>query len=283
VPYNRIKWLILSIPTITIALWEYVRHAFLLPYISMDLGNLLAPVIVLLVTVTLVRMLMGRLENVHKSLQQERAVKAGLMEREQLARELHDGISQSLFLLSVKLDRLEQETAGGQAAETVSQLRSTVRHVYEDVRQSIASLRTEPTVADVQWMQAVKQLADDFARIGLPVEVDWRLSDTVLTNKEKVELLAIIREAMFNVQKHARASRMKVHAAAAEDGGFRCSVVDDGMGANRTELEAKGRYGVRMMKDRASAMGWRLDIAQASSEDALNGLAVEVTKEGNGR
>ncbi|MCQ6559613.1 sensor histidine kinase [Paenibacillus mendelii] len=281
-PYNRIKWLILSIPTITIALWEYVRHAFLLPYISMDLGNLLAPIIVLLVTVTLVRMLMGMLEKVHKSLQQERAVKAGLMEREQLARELHDGISQSLFLLSVKLDRLEQETAGGQAAETVTQLRSTVRHVYEDVRQSIASLRTEPAVADVQWIQAVKQMADDFARIGLPVQVDWRLPDAMLTNKEKVELLAIIREAMFNVQKHARASRMKVRAAA-EDGGFRCSVVDDGIGANLTELGAKGRYGVRMMKDRASAMGWRLDIAPASGEDGMNGLAVEVTKEGSGR
>lgn len=279
-PYNRIKWLILSIPTLTIALWEYVRHAFLLPYISMDLGNLLAPVIVLLVTVTFVRMLMKRLEQVHESLQRERAVKAGLMEREQLARELHDGISQSLFLLSVKLDRLEQETAGGQSAETVSQLRSTVRHVYEDVRQSIASLRREPAVAEVQWMQAVKQMADDFALVGLQVDVDWRLPDAALTNKEKVELLAIVREAMLNVQKHARAGRLKVRATETAGGGFRCTVTDNGTGANQAELEAKGRYGVRMMKDRAAVMGWRLVIAPASGEDGMDGLAVEVAKEG---
>ena len=44
--YKQMKWLILIIPTLTIGIWEYVRHEFLLPYISMDLGNLLAPVIV---------------------------------------------------------------------------------------------------------------------------------------------------------------------------------------------------------------------------------------------
>ena len=37
--YKQIKWLILTIPTITIALWEYIRHEFLLSYISMEIGN----------------------------------------------------------------------------------------------------------------------------------------------------------------------------------------------------------------------------------------------------
>ncbi|MEX2103784.1 MAG: sensor histidine kinase, partial [Bacilli bacterium] len=50
--YRQIKWLILIIPTLTIGLWEYVRHQFLLPYISMELGNWLAPVIVFVVTIT---------------------------------------------------------------------------------------------------------------------------------------------------------------------------------------------------------------------------------------
>ena len=47
---GRLKWLILLIPTLTIGLWEYVRHAFLLPYMSMEHGNFLAPFIVLAVT-----------------------------------------------------------------------------------------------------------------------------------------------------------------------------------------------------------------------------------------
>lgn len=48
--YKQLKWLILTIPTLTIGIWEYVRHEFLLPYISMELGNWLAPVFVLLVS-----------------------------------------------------------------------------------------------------------------------------------------------------------------------------------------------------------------------------------------
>ena len=37
--YKQIKWLILTIPTVTIALWEYIRHEFLLSYITMEIGN----------------------------------------------------------------------------------------------------------------------------------------------------------------------------------------------------------------------------------------------------
>ncbi|WP_269431669.1 hypothetical protein [Bacillus sp. JCM 19034] len=40
--YKQIKWLILLIPTLTSAAWEYVRHEYLLPYISMEVGNLLS-------------------------------------------------------------------------------------------------------------------------------------------------------------------------------------------------------------------------------------------------
>ncbi|MFB9330325.1 sensor histidine kinase [Paenibacillus aurantiacus] len=270
--YKRIKWLILWIPTATIALWEYVRHAFLLPYISMDLGNLLAPVIVLVVTLTLVRGLMRMLEEAHESLQRERAVKAALVEREQLARELHDGISQSLFLLAVKLDRLERETEGGAAAQTAVQLRGTVRRVFEDVRQSIANLRSEPSLADTEWMQPVVLLAEEMASTdGIRVEMDWRLSELGLTNKQKVELIAIIREAMLNVQKHAGASRMLVRTEPSENGGFRCMVEDDGAGAEPSDLMAKGRYGIRMMQDRAREMDWQLDMGTADVPGTLNG------------
>lgn len=280
--YQRIKWLILIIPTVTLALWEYVRHAFLLPYISMDLGNVLAPVLVFLITVTLVRRLFRMMEEVTESLQQERAAKAALMEREQLARELHDGISQSLFLLSVKLDKLEQAKDNGDVRKTTDEIRSTVRHVYDDVRQSIASLQSEPSKTEVQWMQSVQRMAGELELGGLEVVMDWQLKDSHLTGKEKVELLAIVRESMLNVQKHANASCLTVRAVPLSDGsGFRCTVEDDGEGAEASELLAKGRYGVRMMQGRAQAMGWKLHIERicVDGQDKKRGMRVEVVKE----
>ncbi|WP_308635650.1 sensor histidine kinase [Paenibacillus silvisoli] len=274
--YKRIKWLILWTPTLTIALWEYVRHALLLPYISMDLGNALAPVIVMTVTATLLIKLFRMLEATSDSLQQAKAAEAAFVEREQLARELHDGISQSLFLLSVKLDKLEQAKDNEAVQETAQQLRRTVRHVYEDVRQSIASLRSEPSKTDVQWMQAVREMAEELRRGGLAVALDWRLTDGRLTGKEKIELLAIVREAMLNVRKHANASQLRVLADESEDGGFLCTVADDGIGAEPAQLSAKGRYGVRMMRDRAKTMGWQFQVR--AGEDGL-GTVVEVMKE----
>lgn len=99
--YKQIKWLILIIPTLTIGLWEYVRHEFLLPYISMELGNVLAPIIVFLVTILFLTQLFDILERNQKELERAKALQAALEEREKIARELHDGIAQSLFLINV--------------------------------------------------------------------------------------------------------------------------------------------------------------------------------------
>ncbi|QHT62671.1 sensor histidine kinase [Paenibacillus lycopersici] len=276
--YKRIKWLILWTPTLTVALWEYLRHTLLLPYLSMDLGNALTPVIVITVTATLVIKLFRMLEVTQETLQRSKSAEAAFMEREQLARELHDGISQSLFLVSVKLDKLEHAKDPEHAAETAQQLRRTVKHVYEDVRQSIASLRSEPSRTEVQWMQAVREMAGELALGGLRVELDWQLADSRLSGKEKVELLAIVREAMLNVRKHAGASRLTVRAVPGDrsDGAFRCTVSDDGVGAEPEQLMAKGRYGVRMMQGRAADMGWQFSVRRADD----GGTIVEVVKEG---
>ncbi len=282
-PYKRIKWLIMWTPTVTIALWEYIRHTFLLPYISMDLGNALAPVIVLTVTVTLVYKLFQLLEQTSDSLERERLAKAAFVEREQLARELHDGISQSLFLLSVKLDKLEHAEDQESVQATAQQIRKTVKHVYDDVRQSIAGLRSDPSLTEVQWMQAVEDKAGELRLGGLQVELDWRLTDSYLTSKEKIELLAIVREAMLNAQKHSQANHLVVCAHQAEgssDGGFWCTITDDGIGVDDLALEAKGRYGVRMMRDRANAMGWQFDLHRKEnhSNGEIEGTIVAVTK-----
>ncbi|RXZ80081.1 sensor histidine kinase [Paenibacillaceae bacterium] len=278
--YKQIKWLIMWIPTITIGLWEYLRHTVLLPYLSMELGNLLAPVIVLLVTVTLLRKLFARMEETQDALRREQMLKAALEEREQLSRELHDGISQSLFLLSVKLDKLDQANNAEDVREQTGQIRDTVRHVYEDVRQSIASLRTTPVVTDLPWMQSIYALAAEISEgSGLAIVLDWQMPDAKLTAKEKIELLALLREALLNIQKHARAGKAIVRCVPHGDDreGFCCTVADDGVGIADDRRTAEGCYGLRMMENRAAAMGWEFAISRTSD---VSGTTVEICKRG---
>ncbi|SFF12235.1 two-component system, NarL family, nitrate/nitrite sensor histidine kinase NarQ [Paenibacillus algorifonticola] len=280
--YRWLKWLILWIPTLTIGLWEYVRHAFLLPYISMDLGNVLAPVLVFIVTLTLLRGLFKRLELMQDALQRERLSKSSFEQREKLARELHDGISQSLFLLSVKLDSLEHAHTPEGVRQTTEQIRGTVRHVYEDVRQSIANLKssTAASPAEGPWLTAIHSLAEELraAGGGYTAEVNWQLPEHALSDKEKVELMAIVREALMNVRKHTHEAHVSIACYPLEGGAwgsFHCIVADTGRGADAEQLEAKGRYGIRMMRERAKQMGWSLRV---KSERDL-GTRVEIATE----
>lgn len=254
---KKIKWLILLIPTLTIGLWEYVRHAFLLPYLSMDFGNFLAPFIVLGVTISLVRKLFNRLEESEKIIQQEKAANAALEERERLARELHDGISQSLFLLAVKLDQLDRITQDESVRQWGHGLRETVRVLHDDVRQAIANLRQPPSTDGGAWVVPLKELLVQTADVTeAEAEFSWNIPEESLTDKEKVELHACIREALINIRKHARASKVFVSGEPDGTGGFRCSVEDDGAGFAGDPFHASGRFGLRIVNDRAARMGW---------------------------
>ncbi|WP_435169994.1 sensor histidine kinase [Paenibacillus glycanilyticus] len=278
--YKSLKFLILWIPTIVVGLWEYVRHVFLLPYVSMELGNFLAPALVFLFTLTLLRGLFGRLEQTQEALQRERVSKASFQQREQLARELHDGISQSLFLLSVKLDKLERMELGDDARDTTVQIRQTVKHVYEDVRQSIANLQSPAVVVDDSWLTAIHGAVNDLLQnSGIRAKLDWQLQEGVLSNKQLVELQSIIREALMNVSKYAQATEVRVISRQQGDEDFVCEIKDNGVGAEPSQIDAKDRYGIRMMRDRAEQMGWLFDIKSAVGE----GTTVRIQSGGEGK
>ncbi|WP_336788110.1 sensor histidine kinase [Paenibacillus sp. MMO-177] len=277
--YKSLKFLILWIPTIVVGLWEYVRHVFLLPYISMELGNFLAPALVFLFTLTLLRGLFGKLEQMQEALQRERVSKASFQQREQLARELHDGISQSLFLLSVKLDKLEHMELSDNARETTVQIRQTVKHVYEDVRQSIANLQSPAVIVDDSWLTAIHSAVNDLLQnSGVRAQLDWQLPEGVLSNKQLVELQSIIREALMNVRKYAQATEVWVIIRQQGEEGFVCEIRDNGVGAESGQIEAKDRYGIRMMRDRAEQMGWTFDIKSAIGK----GTSVRILSGGEG-
>lgn len=265
--YKQIKWLILIIPTITIGLWEYVRHEFLLPYISMNLGNWLAPMIVFFVTVLFLTQLFSMMEQNQEELNEAKAIQVALQEREQIARELHDGIAQSLFLLAVQMDRMEKNAS----VENLpyGDFRKTVHSTNAYVREAIANLRLQPNPISLPWMQGLHNLINEVkAQSNLIFEVDWNLPEEGLSAKEKVELLASIRETLLNIYKHANATKVWIEARETEQG-WQCLVMDDGIGFDKA-LAAQGNgYGIKMMQDRASLMNWNYRIEREDDRTVI--------------
>jgi signal transduction histidine kinase len=248
--YKQIKWLILTIPTVVVGVWEYVRHEFLLPYISMDAGNILTPVIVFLVTITLLLHLFVVYEKMQEDLKKERAEKAVLQERERIARELHDGIAQTLFLCSVQLDRLKLKYNDGE----LNQVHKHLRLIHDDVRQSIYNLKHSSSEASHVWHERLVHWLDQYRLdTGLRLEAQIDLKEEQLTPREKVELFHCIQEALTNVRKHAAAEHVSLRLEP-RPSGWALTVVDDGKGFTDDPFQHHDRFGLKIMQERAHNM-----------------------------
>ncbi len=259
--YKRIKWLILIIPTVTIGVWEYVRHEYLLSYISMDLGNWLAPVIVFLVTMLLLTKLFSVLETIQSELQQSKLIQIALHERENLAKELHDGIAQSLFLMSIKVDELAQHASSEADQRKLTSIKQTVTEVNQYVRQSISNLRYPPELVTVPWKQAMQLLVRDiYLETNVKIDYVWQIDEEALTVKEKIGLYEFIREALVNIRKHAPDAKHISIQIINKAQGWSCIVRDDGPGFKEKDLAKTESYGLKIVKERCIELGWVFSI-----------------------
>lgn len=262
--FKQIKWLILIIPTIVVGAWEYIRHEFLLPYISMDLGNWLTPVIVFTVTITLLLKLFMIYEQMQEELKKERAEKAVFKERERIARELHDGIAQTLFLCSVQLQQLKIKHPELELNEVCRHL----RQVHEDVRQSIYNLKSPPS-GSMTWLDQLHHWIDQYELdTGIQVTINIQLAENDLLPKEKVELFACIREALTNIRKHANAKQVRLELISTTSG-WKLIVEDDGIGFRGNPFKLANRFGLVIMRERAQQLGAQLLLERIGDKTRL--------------
>ncbi|WP_067726863.1 sensor histidine kinase [Oceanobacillus damuensis] len=266
--YKQIKWLILFLPTITIALWEYIRHEFLLSYISMEMGNILSPVLVFIVTLVFLRHLFSMLERMQEELRVTKAKEAALVEREKLARELHDGIAQSLFLLSVKMNKFGRKNHLEQDMD-FKKIKQTLQHMHEDTRQVITNLKYVPNEDAFSWTETIYQYVTELKRQQLmDVQLEWGIREDTLSSKEKVELFACIKEAVMNVIKHAKTNQVWIHAEEL-DNGWICQIKDRGIGFTNDTTQSGTGYGLQIIQDRARDMEWEFSLKEIDNETIM--------------
>lgn len=180
-------------------------------------------------------------------------------ERTRIARDLHDRIGQSLAYLAFELDRIVKVDAkGGSVTDHLAHLRNDVRSVVGEVRDTLYDLRTDVTddqdVADTLsgFLDRVRD------RSNVEVKLDATVSGRIPIMQER-ELWRIAQEAITNVERHAKASRMAVT--------WRCDgaralllIVDDGIGFPSGKAGRLDSYGVVGMRERAASIGASLDI-----------------------
>jgi two-component system nitrate/nitrite sensor histidine kinase NarQ len=232
----------------------------------MEQGNWLAPIIVLIVTSLLATPLFKRLENTQKELSAVSKSKVQLEEREKIAQELHDGIAQSMFLLSVKLDKLERETG---INSTSQELRKTVHQMNDYVRDSIVNLRA-PVIASSEHLHVSLQLLSDAFRheTGLSIQLNWTLKENWLTPKEQAVALAVVREGLFNIRKHSNGLNINVSSIGNAQK-WTILIEDDGQLFNTNTMMNNEQFGIKMLSERCEELGWKIDLTHKKGSTKL--------------
>lgn len=181
-------------------------------------------------------------------------------ERTRIARDLHDRIGQSLAYLAFELDRIVKADAkGSPVTKQLGQLRNDVRGVVGEVRDTLYDLRTD--VTDSQDVGAILQGFLDRVRTRSDLEVKLISSSTGrLPLLQERELWRIAQEAITNVERHARASKVTVTWQC--DGHHALLLVaDDGIGFPDGRAGRLDSYGILGMRERAASIGASLDVS----------------------
>ncbi len=216
----------------------------------------------------LLRSLVLRTAPVVHNLFLERRVRTRLKENERvrLARELHDGVVQTLIGLEMRLDvaRREVSSAPETAAADLLDIQQQLHEQVVDVRGMMDRLRPP----DVDRRRLVECLSESTERFQRTTGIDARFVGTAdrldLPARVCGELVRVVDEALVNVRKHSGASRVHVHLAASGDD-LTLSVEDDGRGfgfagrMTQPDLDAMG-LGPLVIKERVQAIGGRVAI-----------------------
>jgi two-component system, NarL family, sensor histidine kinase DevS len=188
----------------------------------------------------------------------------GLMEeRERIAKELHDGIIQSVFAVGMGLQGTALLAGSPDTAKRIEEAVEALDHVIRDLRNYIFGLRPG-ILADRQLDQALRELGQNFQKQSpaeVEVKVDAELAATVSSRSHQI--VQLTREALSNVARHANAKHAVVRLARTGTAAV-LTIEDDGVGFD-VAGDSTGN-GLRNMRERADAMGGSLRVTSKAGK-----------------
>lgn len=187
-------------------------------------------------------------------------------ERAHLARELHDGATQTMvsakLLVESAIDQLEREDRAAPAA--LDKALKGLKESLNEVRR--ISHRLRPAMLDELGLPAALELlareANDAGALRVGVRVDG--AAVPLPEAAKTALFRVSQEALANVGKHAQARQVDIELAFASDGIY-LSIDDDGKGfeVDRVQLDPHRGIGLRNMRERLASIGGSFEVRSA--------------------
>ncbi len=184
---------------------------------------------------------------------------ATVQERQRLARDLHDAVSQTLFsacLIAEVLPRLWAKSPG-EGERRLEDLRRLTKGALGEMRMLLLELRPE-ALRDAAFDELLRHLTDAFAcSAGLPAALEVEGTATLPADVQVV-FYRVAQEALSNVQKHAQADEVTLRCQL-DESHAKLVIEDNGVGFDPGAVGG-GHFGLRIMAERAASVGAKLDL-----------------------
>jgi len=205
--------------------------------------------------------------------------------RRRLARELHDDLGQSLLVLKLNTQRITNQlsTDNIELKNECGELLSNIDGITDNVRHLSRNL--SPTILeDIGLTAALKQLFKKFGESYAVPEFTISLDeiDDLFQPEAKISIYRIFQEALTNIGKYAKSTRVEV-AAKCEADAVAFSVEDNGIGFDMSEIQARGienrGMGLAAMEERVSILGGTFHLWSQKGNGTKINFAIPIPKD----
>jgi PAS domain S-box-containing protein len=190
-------------------------------------------------------------------------------ERLRFSREVHDELGGNLTAIKIGLSRLRRNLAADQAKldQRVDYLDSILDQTLEATHRIASNLR--PTIVDCGLVSAVEWQVQQFCQ---NLDIECAFSSTQdqipLDSDASIAVFRIVQEALTNISKHAKASKLRVTLQTMQHQ-LHLEISDNGIGPDRAVEGNKKSFGILGMKERAAALGGDLSLGVAPGGGTL--------------
>ncbi len=215
--------------------------------------------------------------NIRRRIEREAIIE----ERRRIAREIHDGVAQSLSYLNLKTKSVNDSISSQnsvQALIDINEIQKVVQDTYEDIRESIDQLSTE--IRTLTITTALGNYIREFSHNNaIPVKFTVPKPFTKLSPIAELQLLRIAQEALTNVRRHSLANEVEVKLKNTSDS-IEMIIRDNGQGFNLMDLAnaPPGYHGINIIKERAEGLGGSLNISTTPGKGTELRISLPIDK-----
>ncbi len=211
----------------------------------------------------------------NSTLRKEVQLAAVSNERNRLARELHDSVTQTLFSTSLIAEVLPRlyEVNKPEAERRLIEMRHLAKGALAEMRTLLMELRPN-AIIEAKPKELLQHLMDAYTgRSGVPIQYTEKIYPNAdLSADQKLVIYRVAQEALNNIAKHAQPSEVKVMFHVDPDK-VNLMIEDNGVGFDQEKVEAN-HFGLGFMSERAEGIGAQLKILSQPDEGTLVHLII---------